>query len=69
MAIAGSLTYDTKLDTKGFDNGISDIDKKTSKLQSAMSTVGTGVKKALEIGTAAVRGNSNCISWIGNCIN
>lgn len=65
MAIAGSLTYDTKLDTKGFDNGISDIDKKTSKLQSAMSTVGTGFKKAFEIATVAVGATATAIVGLG----
>lgn len=65
MAIAGSLTYDTKLDTKGFDNGISDIDKKTSKLQRAMSTVGTEFKKAFEIGTVAVGATATALVGLG----
>lgn len=65
MAIAGSLTYDTKLDTKGFDDGISDLDKKSSKLQSAMTTVGGGIKKAFELGTLAVGATATALVGLG----
>lgn len=35
--IAGTLTYETKLDKKGFDEGMDDVNKKASKLESFMS--------------------------------
>lgn len=65
MAIAGSLTYDTKLDTKGFDSGISEINKKTDKLQSAMSTIGGGFKKAFELATVAVGATATTLVGLG----
>lgn len=34
--IAGSLTYDTKMDTKGIDSGLDKIDKKSSNLADSM---------------------------------
>ena len=36
MNVAGSLTYDTRLDTKGFDNGLQKIDKKAGGLGSSL---------------------------------
>lgn len=36
MNIAGSLTYDTKMDTKGIDSGLDSIDKKSSGIADSM---------------------------------
>ena len=49
MGVAGSLTYDTKLDTKGFQKGINDI---TNKAKTGGSTVknivaGLGITKII----------------------
>ena len=39
---AGSLVYETKLDKKGFDEGIDSVNKKLSKLDSITSGVRKG---------------------------
>lgn len=65
MAIAGSLTYDTNLDTKGLDKGLKDVDKKTSALEKTASVVGNGIKKAFEIGTAAVGATATALVGLG----
>ncbi len=65
MAIAGSLTYDTNLDTKGLDKGLKDVDKKTSALEKTASVVGNGIKKAFEIGTVAVGATATALVGLG----
>lgn len=49
MAVAGSLTYDTKLDKKGLENGLKSLENVTDK---AMANV----VKAATIATTAVAG-------------
>ena len=49
MGVAGSLTYDTKLDTKGFQKGVNDI---TNKAKTGGTTVknivaGLGITKII----------------------
>lgn len=65
MAVAGSLTYDTDVNTKGFDDGVHDIEKKTGKLQSAVSTAGKAFKTAFEIGTKAAIVTATAVAGIG----
>lgn len=43
MAVAGSLTYDTKLDTKGFQKGINEINSTASKGGSTLKNIIAGL--------------------------
>lgn len=49
MAVAGSLTYDTKLDKKGLENGLKSLESVTDKVM-------TNVVKAATVATTAVAG-------------
>lgn len=61
MAVAGSLTYDTKLDTSGFEKGVNKIESKT---QSAGLTV-----KNIITGLGITKIISSAISTITNSID
>lgn len=61
MRAAGSLTYDTKLDTKGFQKGVNDI---TNKAKTGGATVkkivaGLGITKILEKSFSLITSNMN----------
>ena len=67
MNIAGSLTYDTKIDTKGIDSGLNSIDKKSSGIADSMkvaigniiSNLATLAAQGLkEIGKAGIEYNA-----------
>ena len=47
MAVAGSLTYDTKLDTSGYQKGINDIESKTKSGGASVKNIvaGLGITK------------------------
>lgn len=51
MAIAGSLTYDTKIDKKGFEKGLNSLEKASN---TAMKTIAAGA-------TAVASGLALCV--------
>lgn len=66
MAVAGSLTYDAKIDKKGFEKGLDSLKKVSDK---AMKTIATGVVAAATavttIGTAAVKSYADLEQNVG----
>ncbi len=47
--IAGSLIFDTKTDTTGFDKGVSDIDKKADKMSDSFKKLGVAIVAAFSV--------------------
>ncbi|WP_206460240.1 hypothetical protein [Anaerovorax sp. IOR16] len=47
--IAGSLIFDTKTDTKGFENGMTDINKETQKLSKSFGRLGDAIIAAFSV--------------------
>lgn len=48
-AIAGSLIFDTKTDTDGFNKGTADIDKKTKNMEGSFKKLGVAIAAAFSI--------------------
>ena len=73
MAVAGSLTYDTKIDTKGFDKGTKDISAKSVAMGNLMSKgIELGVqaiarlgKEIINVGKQALEGYANYEQLVG----
>lgn len=53
--IAGTLTYDTKMDTNGFKNGLTDIKGQVSSIKNIVA--GLGITKIIEKGISTINAN------------
>lgn len=66
MAVAGSLTYDTKIDKKGFEQGLGSLEAGTIAVGKIMAdAIESVIKKVAEIGTAAVKSYADLEQNIG----
>lgn len=66
MAVAGSLTYDTKLDSKGFKSGLSKIGSIAKTSFGAFSTAVAGATTAVAgLVTASVKGYAEYEQLVG----
>lgn len=64
MAVAGSLTYDTKIDKRGFKSGLNEIEKETNKAGSKIKDIVAGLGITKIIGKAFSLITSNMDSAI-----
>lgn len=66
MAVAGSLTYDTKIDKKGFEKGLSSLENATNKVTKGIITaVGAATTAIAGIGTASIKSYADLEQNIG----
>ena len=66
MAVAGSLTYDTKIDKKGFEKGLSSLENATNKVTKGIITaVGAATTAIAGIGMASIKSYADLEQNIG----
>lgn len=66
MAVAGSLTYDTKIDKKGFEKGLSSLENATNKVTKGIITaVGAATTAIAGIGTASIKSYADLEQNVG----
>ncbi len=66
MAIAGSLTYDTKIDKKGFEKGLSSLENGANNaMKGVVKAIGTATVAIAGIGTASVKSYAELEQNIG----
>lgn len=66
MAVAGSLTYDTKIDKKGFEKGLSSLENATNKVTKGIITAVGAVTTAIAgIGTASIKSYADLEQNVG----
>lgn len=67
MIVEERLTYDTNVDTKGFEKGLEDIEKSLDKvMKKVISGITKVVKKISEIGKEAVKSYADLEQNMGN---
>jgi len=59
MAVAGTLTYNTKIDTSGFNKGVNDIERKTQSGGASVKNIiaGLGITKLISTAFATINEN------------
>lgn len=66
MAVAGSLTYDTEIDKKGFEKGLSSLENATNKaMKGVLTVVGAVTTAIVGIGTASIKSYADLEQNIG----
>lgn len=66
MAVAGSLTYDTEIDKKGFEKGLSSLENATNKaMKGVLTAVGAVTTAIVGIGTASIKSYADLEQNIG----